>query len=89
VTNDEKRLGSALVGLYRVARQQQEGIDRFVSASEALLDAMKELEPRFQPVFDKYYAQQIKATSAIRAATFQMLDQTIASLQKTYEPWKN
>jgi hypothetical protein len=90
VTNDEKRLGQALVGLYRLVRLQQEALSRLMVGSEALVGTLASASSSFRDEFDRNY-ERVSASPTGRAheQSFQSIDATIASLQRDFGPWDN
>ena len=84
VTNDEKRMAQALVGVYKVVRLQQQAISRMMIA----IGALRETHDFSDEYFKESYA---KLSASPRAAllekTLHSIDATILSLETTYGPW--
>lgn len=83
VTNDEKRMAQALVGVYKVVRLQQQAISHLMIG----IDALRET----QDVPDKYFKESYAKLSASPRAewlqkTLHSIDATILSLETAYGP---
>ncbi|HVS87463.1 MAG TPA: hypothetical protein VHF01_04480 [Candidatus Acidoferrum sp.] len=90
MTNDEKRLAQALVGLYKTVRLQQEQLSRLTLGSQALVETLAVASPSFQVAFERNFeAASATPTGQALAASLQYLDATIASLQRDFGPWDN
>lgn len=84
MTNHEKRLARALVGLYRVVRFQQEAISRLMIDSEALHETL--VSPSVRRVFEQNYEQVSENPKGqVLEGSLKLIDATIQLLQRECE----
>ena len=89
MTDNEKKFAQGLMYLFQTVKMQQVAIANLMVHDAAIRDALQ-ASPSVQIALREAMEKHSTDSSAqVLAATLQVIDATIASLQQTFGPWKN
>jgi hypothetical protein len=90
MTDNEKRLAQALVGIYKTVRMQQQTISILLTRGAAMKQTLSSSSCSFEEEFEKNLKKNSTETGAkALALTLKAIDLTISSLEKNFGPWEN